>query len=188
MKKVILCIILVFSLVFLGCYSDDDGDSFRFIQLEIEDAITLENESNYVVGDTIFFELKFSRYLEERGFSNLLDIYETTDSDEFSYSFGVLKFSSFTNNFDRIAIDSDFIFIEKGIGFDGFSGTAAVLNQEQNEYESRVGLILQEAGNFRFDFEFITLFPEFVQGKVNLDIQHRFTTAQPEDFEFTVTE
>jgi len=62
------------------------------------------------------------------------------------------------------------------------------LNQEQNEYESHVRLVLQETGSFRFDFDFLTLFPKFVPGKINLDIQHRFTTAKPRNFEFLVTE
>ena len=105
--------------------------------------IIVENEGSFVVGDTVFYEIRFSRYLEEEGFNNLLDIYETTGADEFYYSYGLNKLSSFTNNYERINIDSNFVVIEEG----GEYGVSAILNQAQTEYVSRVGIVLQEEGD-----------------------------------------
>jgi len=112
MRKTILSILLVSSFLFLGCYSGDDDSGP--IDVTINDAIVVENEGDFKVGDVIFFEIRFSRFLEEEGFDNLLDIYETTGLDLFSYSYGFSKFSTFINGFERVNIDSDFIIIEEG--------------------------------------------------------------------------
>lgn len=183
MTKLGFAIILACNLLFLGCYSGDD-DSSRYIRLQISDAVVVENEENFVVGDTVFYEIRFSRYLEEEGYDNLLDIYETTGADEFYYSYGLNKLSSFTNNYERINIDSNFIIIEDG----GQFGVSAVLNDEQTEYVSRVGIVLQEEGDYRFDFDYLDFYSEYVSGKVQVDIEHEVLTTAIEDFEFTVTE
>lgn len=187
MKKSVLVGLLVFAFLFVGCHSHDDSFS-RTVRLQIEDAVEFENEKNYIVGDTIFFELNFSRYLKEDGYSNLLDIYETTSAEEFHYSFGLNKFSDFSNSYTRVYIDPEFIFDEKGSTFDQFGGTATALNQEKNSYESKIGLILAEAGRFKFDFDFLYLNNRYEHDKISVEIQHVFTENNPIDLEFTVTQ
>ena len=184
MKKIFLTTVLVSSFMFLGCYSGDDDP---FIELEINDAIVLENEGEYELGDTIFFEIRFSRYLEEEGFDTLLDIYETTGANQYSYNFDLSKFSNFTNNFERVSIDPAFIIIEEGGDDEDSFRSFVVLNDEQTEYVTRVGVVLQESGEFRIDFG-STFFPDYVKNGIRVSVSHEFSAVQPEDFIFIVTE
>ena len=187
MKMQVLIVLLVFTYLLVGCTSRDD-DFNNMVRLHIENAVEFENKNNYIVGDTIFFELNFSRYLKEDGYSNLLDIYETTGAEEFHYSFALNKFSDFSNSYTRVYIDPELIFDQKGTTFDQYSGATAVLNQEKNLYESKIGLILAEAGKFELDFDFLYLNNRYELDKISVEIQHVFTENDPIDLEFTVTE
>lgn len=185
MKKSILVLVILL----IGCYSKDDDYYIR--QVEIKDSFVFENERTYVVEDTIYFELNFSRYLFEEGYSNLLDIYETTGSEEFSYSFRFSKFSDFSNSYLPINIAEDFVFAEKGKVSGQSNEVRAVLNDEQTMYESRIGIKLAETGNFNFDTEnySFNIYPNnVVKDKIFFEVSHRFTDIDKERFVFTVTD
>lgn len=184
MKKIVVIVFIILCTFFVACKYDDDGS---YISLEIQDAIVFENNLNYVVGDTIFFELSFSRYLDEQGFPNKLDVYESSGADSFFYDFDLNKFSEQAGGFRRIDIADNLIFSEKGT-VTGFGGVSADLDDERANYESRVGIILAETGRFQLDLNFYSLRSSaYSEDRVQIDIQHRFTGNQP-DFEFTVTE
>jgi hypothetical protein len=186
MKKIYAILVIILCLIFVSCYSDD-YDSNRFISLSIEDAVIFDNDENYVVGDTIFVDLNFSRYLPEEGFSNLLDIYESSGADIYYYNYGLNKFSELSNGFQRVNIDSEFLFAEKG-SIDVFERGGVVLNADETLYESRIGLVLAEAGRFQFDFEFLNIYSDnYSRDKVQIELRHGFTGTPP-SFEFTVTE
>lgn len=189
MKNTARILLIGFSLFLIGCHSRDDIYYLR--EVEITDAFVFENAENYVVGDTIFFDLNFSRYLEEEGYSNLLDIYETTGAEEFNYSFRFSKFSDFSNSYIPINIAEDFVFAEKGKVSGQSSAAKAVLNDTQTMYESRIGIILAETGDFNFDADYysLNLYPENVrEDKVYVEIRHRFSNSETDQFAFTVTE
>ncbi|MBM1104864.1 hypothetical protein JQC67_01820 [Aurantibacter crassamenti] len=80
MKNIVLVFLLCFSL--FGCFQKED-DYFQ-PHVELKEAFVFDNKKEYAVGDTIYLDLNFSRYLEEEGYSNLLDIYETTGAEKFS--------------------------------------------------------------------------------------------------------
>ncbi len=184
MKKIFIVVFIVLCAIFLGCHYDDDSS---YINLEIQDAIVFENNQNYVVGDTIFFELNFSRYLDEAGFDNKLDIFESSGADSFFYDFSLNKFSEQAGGFRYIDVADEFIFTEKGT-VTGFGGASADLNQEKTLYESRVGLILVETGSFQLDLDFYSLRSSgYSEDKVQISIQHLFTDNPP-NFEFMVSE
>jgi len=181
MRNIHLVLLLV-CIVFFGCYEDDD-ESRR--TLSIQDAITFENEQNYVVGDTIYVTLNFSRYLDEEGFTNQLDIYESSGSESFRYDFEVQKFSELAGGFQFVPVDSEFLFAEKGV-VNEFGGASAVLNEARTTYESRIGLVLAESGRFLLDFQFLNLSStNFSEDRVQIEIQHFFVDNQP-NLEFTV--
>lgn len=175
-------ILILVLLSFAACTFDDDG---RFISLTIQDAITIEKNQNLIVGDTVFIALSFSRFLDEEGFSNQLDVYESTDSDAFRYDFQLQKFSELSDGFQPVQIASEFLFAENG-AITNFGGTTAVLNEDKTRYESRIGLVLAESGRFLLDFEFLNLSStNFSEDRVQIDIQHFFVENQS-NFEFTV--
>jgi len=186
MKYIYSVLVITICLTIVSCYSDDYGSN-RYVSLSIKDAIEFENLENYVVGDTIFIDLNFSRYLAEEGYDNLLDIYESSGSETFNYNFAFSKFSELSNGFRSIAIDPNFIVVEKG-NVGEYSGASALLNADQSAYESRIGLILAEAGRFRFDYDFFYIQSDsFSNDHVQIEIEHSFTGTPP-NFEFTVTE
>jgi|GEM_PF-1442868 len=189
MKNFRQLLIIGFAITFLGCYSGDDDYFLR--NVEVADAFVFENAGNYVVGDTIYIELNFSRYLKEENYANLLDIYETTGSEKFNYSLLFSKFSSFSNSFETIGIADEFLFAEKGEVLGISNEVKVVLNGARTMYESRIGIVLAETGDFNFDVDYYSfyLYPENVgEDKVFFEVWHRFTDTDTDKFEFTVTE
>ena len=83
----------VSSLLFLGCLSTDD-DEYRPIWLTAQNAFDFPLQNEFSVGDTLYVEQYFSRYLPEEGYEELLDVYETTKDEEFGYSFQIEKYSN----------------------------------------------------------------------------------------------
>lgn len=185
MKTKFLFGLALVGMILFGCSYDDDGS---YVSLEIRDALTFENNQNYVVGDTIYFELIFSRYLDEEGFSNKLDVFESSGSDSFYYNFDVNKFSELSDGFRRIDIAQEFIFAEKGsIGEFGGNTAKAELNDAKIQYESRIGLILAEEGRFELDLTFLYIRSDnYAEDRVRIDIRHVFATDPP-NFEFMVS-
>lgn len=183
---------ITFCLLLIGCFSDDDGGFGRSISLSIQDAFSMENQKQYNVGDTVFFELRFSRYLPEEGFTEFLDIYETTKSEDFAFSFGFEKFSELENGFSPVNIDEEFIVAEKK-NLDTFYyyndfGTSAGMNAARDAYESSVGIILPEEGLFRFNFENVFIQSPYDFDQVQISINHSFSTNGALDTEFEVVE
>ncbi len=175
-----LCVLLS------GCYSDDDFSNSH-VNLQITDALVFENDQVYSVGDTIYIDLNFSRYLDEVGFSNQLDVYESSGSESFQYDLRLEKFSELSNGFRPIAVSPEFIFAEQGTA-DEFGRTLAQLNNEKSQYESRVAIILPEAGRFNFDFRYLYLESiDYFEDKVRIYIEHNFSNSDG-IFEFTVNE
>lgn len=195
MKKTSLTLALITAFVLSGCFSGDDYND-RYVRLTIADAFTFKEKKDFVVGDTLVFELKFSRYLEEEGYTNLLDIYETSTSNEFGYSFGVSKFSDFSNNFERINIDEGFILGTRSDNYGYYGYTylgptmAALLTTDQQEYTSKVGIVLVEAGRFRIDLEnlFLSSGYDYDGKRVVVEIEHHQTVENQSEAEFVVTE
>ena len=183
----------VFGFMLFGCFSNDDDSYRRTVGLTISDAVAFDNKENYVVGDTLFFEIKFSRYLKEEGYPDLLDIFETSGSKEFGYAFNISKFSEFSGNFEFINIAPEFILTEQLSDSDYFGGgyagnIAASLNEALSEYVSRVGIILVEEGRYALDFENMRFSTGYYDNEVNIDIYHRITSEKLLIPEFTVTD
>jgi hypothetical protein len=185
MKKLSVCLLL--TILLYSCYSDDYNDNSS-ITLELEDAFVLENQDNYVVGDTIFVNLNFSRYLDEEGYSNLLDIYESTGAERFNYDLELEKYSAISNNYVRVSISSEYVFAEKGEYTETNGQVTALLNPDQDVYESRVGIIMAEPGTFKFNFDYVNIIADYEYNKIFLQIYHEFTDANEEDFIFVVSE
>ncbi|WP_276168973.1 hypothetical protein [Zobellia alginiliquefaciens] len=185
---------MLLGLFLVGCYHDDDGGS-SYIYVEALDAFTFEAEDEYVVGDTIFFSQKFSRYLKENGYSELLDVYETTKAEQFGYSFDLQKFSEFSNTYVSISIDSKYLLTTELDTSDYYYsnyGTIAELNDQKDAYESKVGIILPESGKFKLDFSNVQFRSQFYHHlyneNISLSIAHQFTDIDDTTLEFVVSE
>ncbi len=187
----VFAIALFFTVLVTGCYSGDDYN--QTIIVRAENSVRFENQKNYVVGDTLFFEIEFSRYLEEDGFTTLLDVYETTEATAFSFSFGLLKFSDFSNTYEFINVDSELVLGPRpdDSSSNGFYGNqlVAVLDvTTQEQYYSRIGLILVETGDYQLDLDFLSFNPPYDPNKVQLRIENVVTNDTSLDVGFTVAE
>ena len=98
------------------------------------------------------------------------------------------KFSPQSNSYVLVNVANNLLVAERGSVSEQYNSIEAMLNDANDSYESRVGVILVETGNFRFSFDFLTLYPITDGDRISLYIDHSFTTASPEDFEFEVTE
>ena len=192
--QVIYKIALVFLGVFMiGCFSSDDSIYENNIQVEVLDAFLVDNKQNYSVGDTIYFDQKFSRYVKEEGYSDLLDIYETTNDTAFGYSFELEQYSEFSDSYRSVFIQEEFLLVNNiDLDYYSYYGTevTAVLNDAQDAYESRVGIILPETGVYRLNFENIYFRNGYGYDNevIHLDILHRFSDSATVALDFTVTE
>ena len=156
MRKVVALVLGILGLFLLGCYSDDE---YQFVQLRIQDYLSLPNRE-----------------------------FETTGATAFHYPMILEKFSPQSNSYVLVNVANNLLVAERGSVSEQYNSIEAMLNDANDSYESRVGVILVETGNFRFSFDFLTLYPITDGDRISLYIDHSFTTASPEDFEFEVTE
>ncbi|PIB31492.1 hypothetical protein [Maribacter sp. 4G9] len=179
--------LLMLLLFFYSCYTNDE-EGFSYIQIEVENALVVDNQGNYMVGDTLFVNLNFSRYLQEDGYTNLLDIYKSTAAERFSYSLDLEKFSTISNDYIRTPIAPENIYAVTGELQNEYGEVVAVLNENRDIYSSRIGIVLKESGNYRLNFQYVTIRPEYKPDKIFLEIIPRFPNTLEEDFIFTVAE
>jgi len=183
-----LSLITIIGILFFNCTSYDDDSYYSPIYLQLQDALIFENNQNYVVGDTIFLELNFSRYLKEEGYTELLDIYETTGAEQFLYDIDMSKFSTLANEYRFINVDSPFLISEKGNLFPDANRVGATFDQNTNMYESKVGIILAEEGEYKLDMDIIFISSDEPFDKIRLIIEHNFSNEDAERFTFSVTQ
>ncbi|MAU71405.1 MAG: hypothetical protein CML04_04850 [Pseudozobellia sp.] len=176
------------SLLFLGCLSTDD-DEYRPIWLTAQNAFDFPLQNEFSVGDTLYVEQYFSRYLPEEGYEELLDVYETTKDEEFGYSFQIEKYSNLSQDYNWVDLDPQFILGNKVDGGYNSVEILALLNSSRDAYESRFGIVLAEAGSFRLNLSHVIFHNGYDQAnEIYLDIRHEFSNEEEALWEFTVTE
>lgn len=133
--------------LFLNC-SEPDDIYMGSKDIKASNLIEIETLPSYKVNDLIYINATFSRYLPEEGFEDLLDIYKTTQSKEYSFGF-VLERKSAYDTWTTIDIGNKIV-VNKG-KFYGINSTIGicVFNPENNKYEFRAGIPLLETGEFR---------------------------------------
>jgi hypothetical protein len=190
MKKIILALIISTSLV--SCWSDDDSyyDN-RTINLNVKNLIEIENQTNFLVDEYVFFNVNFSRFLPENGFSDLLDIQRTSKSNKFNVFINFYKKDAYGNwiftNFNNFyQLDKGEI-ITSEFGNNAFS----VLNTSTNQYEFRAGIKLLEQGEYRLVidpnvYSFNQNFNSYNSNNISVNLFHTFDSSTQNELIFTV--
>lgn len=182
-KLVILAVLLN------GCYSNDDSYYGATIYVSTKDAFTFPVNNEFTVGDTLIIEQRFSRYLEEEGYAELLDVYESTESEEFGFNFQMEQYSEFSQDYNWLFLDSQFILGKRlNAGYQA-DAIALTLNEEEDAYESRMGIVLSESGRFRLNLQNVTFFSGndfYYDETVSIGVEHLFTHEEDALWEFTV--
>ena len=181
MKKSTVLILGLLGVFMIGCFPSDDD--YFYLRVDIYDAFTFENEETYQVGDTIFFNLSFSRYLDEDGHDNKLDIYETTSSKKFFYTPFFRKFSAFSDSYEWVSIRQDLFYSPNE------TINVAKLNTSTNIYESQMGIILAETGEYSISFNSVYISSSIPSYSENVDVNiTNFSKNTPETYYFIVKE
>lgn len=154
MKTYFNCILTVISIGLFHSCSEPDSDSPAYSNINVNSAnlIQIETVSSYKLNDLIYINANFSRYLPEDGFDDLLDIFKTTNSNEYTFYFSLEKKSAY-DTWNQINF-GDKIVVDKGKSYSSYYDVGiCVFNPENNKYEFRAGLPLLETGQFRLQID-----------------------------------
>lgn len=144
-KKSFFKIGILFLFFFVSsCFSKDDYEPFS-INLNVPNLISIDEQQSYYVGNLLYINANFSRYLPEPGFVELLDIYKTTKSDKFGFYFNFQRKNAYGGWSDINVYNALTIYK----GYKDVYGLAAVLNTQNNTYELRFSIPLLETGTYR---------------------------------------
>lgn len=148
MKKICKYIFGFISIsLFFNCGEPDDiymGSK----NIKASNLIQIETLPSYKLNDFMYINASFSRYLPEEGYQDLLDIYKTTNSNEYTFQFFLEKKSAY-DTWTLLDIGSKIV-VKKGKSYTNNATIGVcVFNPEKNQYEFRAGIPLLETGEFR---------------------------------------
>ncbi|MBC5838717.1 hypothetical protein [Flavobacterium muglaense] len=159
MKKILNYVTAFLSLIVLSSCGEPDEIVMGSKTITIDNAIQIEAKSSYQLNDVLYVNATFSRYLQEKGFDTLLDIYKSTSSDEYYFNFYLEKKSAY-GTWSAIDLGEKLI-IQKGKSSNYYGNTAiCLLDQVTNLYEFRAGIPLLEKGTYRLNIS-KTIFPSY---------------------------
>lgn len=149
-KNIALYIVSFFMLT--SCWSEDDSSNYKNINLNIPNLIQFETQPTFNINDYVYFNINFSRYLPEQGYSDLLDIYKTTGATNFIFNFNLYKKSAY-NIYEKVNFSTFYILDKGAIENTYYSNGFALYNDINKMYEFRAGIQLLEQGNYKLEIE-----------------------------------
>lgn len=132
------------------CTSGDE-EFYNSVYTTVPNLVAIENQPNYAVNDILWINSTISRYLTEPNETTLLDIYKTTNSNQFSFLYAVERQNE-NNEWVNFANNNDFV-LDKGLAtIDNYVTGFAIYNASEERYEYRGGIKLTQPGNYRIGF------------------------------------
>jgi len=155
MKNIKLLFLAVIAIAsFSSCNEDDEFYNSKYIS--IPGLINIETQPDYQVGDVLWVNTDFSRYLSEPEIASPLDIYRTTDGASFSFAYGLEKKNA-DNTWTIVDLENKML-SDEGNVFDGSYNVAECIYDGASEtYRFRAGMPLQQAGTYRIFFGFTAI-------------------------------
>lgn len=157
MKTLKYYVLLTASLLMLSsCDTNDDG-FYNVVYLHATDLVTVQTQPSYNVDDYLFVTADFSRYQEEDGQNELLDIYKSTGSaTKFIFSY-FLERKMADGTWEVVSVPTNTLQIIKGSAISGpYVSGGCVYNAADETYEYHVGVPLTESGDYRLSFGYDT--------------------------------
>lgn len=150
MKKSILFYIFILLPILISC-SKEDEEFYNAVYTSIPNLVTVEVESSYSVNDILWINTNnFSRYLNQPNQTTPLDVFKTTKSNYFVFSYRLEK--KINNDWENVAIGNNYE-VEKGrISTNVYITGYADFNATTNQYEHRGGIKLTQSGEYRLVF------------------------------------
>ena len=140
--------------------SNKDSEFYNDVYLSAPDLIQIEAQQTYHVGDILYLNSNnFSRYLNEPGQSNKLDVYKTTGgANSFNFTYLLEKKIGDTDDDWALVVLGPNLIKEKGAADETDLYVAALCvykanaNPALDSYEFRNGLKLTQPGQYRLSF------------------------------------
>jgi hypothetical protein len=160
MKKIHYILLIAFAFLVSNCDSNDDG-FYNNVFVDIPNLVSIESHSStYTVGEKLYIEADFSRYLSDGA---LLDIYKTTGATQFAFSYVIEKQISATE-WEVVTVNDSQLDIVKGYAQNGsYVYGICEYNTTDETYEYRVGFPLLSTGTYRISFGYNSDYPDTVE-------------------------
>lgn len=153
MKKLFYIVLFSSSFFLNSCDTNDDG-FYNNAYLDANNLVTIETQPSYTVGDYLYVDANFSRYLPDtENLATLLDVYHTTNgATQFAFSYAIERQIS-TDNWEIVSVNDNQLNVVQGLASNGaFVYGVCVYNTTNQNYEYRVGFPLLSTGNYRLSF------------------------------------
>ncbi|MGL2964412.1 hypothetical protein ACSVH2_11385 [Flavobacterium sp. RSB2_4_14] len=149
MKKLLL---IAFAFLLSNCDTNDDG-FYNNIYIDVPNLVTIQTQPTYSVGDFIYVNADFSRYLPEVGQSELLDIYHSTGgATQFTFTYLIERKINATE-WEVVTVNDSQLDINLGSAQNGsYIYAICEYNNTDQTYEYNVGFPLLNAGEYRLSF------------------------------------
>lgn len=149
--KYSLIITFISAFLSLGC-SKEDEEFYNAVYTTIPGLVAIEVQPNYSVDDVIWLNTNaFSRFLSEPNQTTPLDVYQTTNSQKFSFLYS-LERKLDNNTWQIVSIGNNFVEDSGTMNIGNYVTANAIYNAASQEYEYRGGLRLTQAGEYRIGF------------------------------------
>jgi hypothetical protein len=160
MKKIHYIVLIVMALLVSNCDTNDDG-FYNNVFVDIPNLVSIEaHSSTYTVGEKLYIDADFSRYLSDGA---LLDIYQSTGSTQFAFSYVIEKQISATE-WEVVTVNDSQLDIVKGDAQNGsYVYGICEYNATDETYEYRVGFPLLSTGTYRMSFGYNSDSPDKVE-------------------------
>lgn len=151
MKKSILFYMLILLPILNSC-SKEDEEFYNAVYTSIPNLVTVEVENSYEVNDVLWLNTNnFSRYLNQPNQTTPLDVFKTTKSNYFVFTYRLEKKIN-NDEWENVTIGNNFE-VEKGrITTNVYINGYADFNATTNQYEHRGGIKLTQPGEYRLVF------------------------------------
>lgn len=137
---------------FTSCDDEEDG-FYNERYMETTQLVEIQTQPGYSVGDYLFVTADISRYLQEIGQPDPLDIFTTTGgAEEFTFTYRLEKRQS-DDTFQPVVLETNDLEIISGTAQStDFVVANAVYNTLLETYVYHVGMPLLEPGQYRFSY------------------------------------
>lgn len=132
------------------CTSGDE-EFYNAVYTTVPNLVTIETQTNYSVNDVLWINTNFSRFLSEPDQTTPLDVFKTTNSNQFSFLYSFEKQNG-ENEWQLVASNEDFIVDQGLVNINNYITALAIYNPTSQTYAYRGGIRLTEPGNYRIGF------------------------------------
>ena len=188
--KKLMIVMLVYSSIVSVTVSCGKFYPENYIYLEIPDLVEVEDgKILFTVGETLWMETATSRYLpmlEEA--PHLLDVFETTGEEKLHHTISIYRKGDdgFYSRYSNISAEN----VNAEVGETEDRGSSlrveSFLNEAEDAYESRVGIVLTEPGEYALRGS--KMYTSFGAITFTVSIETTILNANEAGYEFTVME